>query len=64
VEYLLSVVECEYEKGVPKVFVGGYSQGATISLLATLTGGVRVDGLVVVKGWVARSQSVQEVRLG
>jgi pimeloyl-ACP methyl ester carboxylesterase len=45
------------------VFIGGYSQGATIALLTALTGGVGVDGLAVVKGWVARSQDIRQVCL-
>jgi predicted esterase len=43
------------------VFIGGYSQGATIALLAFLTGGVQVDGLVILRGWVARGQSISQV---
>lgn len=49
--YLLSVVECEYHVGIPRVFVGGYSPGAAVSLLATL------HGLTVIKGWVARNET-------
>jgi lysophospholipase-1 len=60
VTYLLSIVESEKRKGV-KVFIGGYSQGATIALLALLTGGVKVDGLVILRGWVARGQSISQV---
>lgn len=62
--YLLSVVECEYQVGIPRVFVGGYSPGAAVSLLATLTGDLEVDGLGVIKGWIARSEStIKQARL-
>jgi predicted esterase len=44
------------------VFIGGYSQGATIALFTALIGGVGVDGLAVVKGWVARNESIRQVR--
>lgn len=62
VNYLLSLIQCEHEEGVEKVFIGGYSQGATIALYTTLTSGVVVDGLAVVKGWVARSETIRQVR--
>jgi predicted esterase len=60
INYLLSLFQCEYGEGVD-VFIGGYSQGATIALYTALTSGVIVDGLAVVKGWVARSDSIRQV---
>jgi predicted esterase len=45
------------------VYIGGYSQGATIALFTTLTSGVVVDGLAVVKGWVARSDTIRPVSI-
>jgi len=62
VDYLLSLIKTEKAKGV-KVFIGGYSQGATIALLAFLTGGLRVDGLAVLRGWVARNENIRQVGL-
>jgi predicted esterase len=61
IHYLLSLIQCEYGEGVEKVFIGGYSQGATIALYTALTSGVVVDGLAVVKGWVARSDFIRQV---
>lgn len=43
--------------------MGGYSQGATIALFTALTGGVVVDGLAIVKGWVARSDTIRQVSI-
>ena len=60
VEYLLSLVNDEVGEG-KKVFVGGYSQGGVIALLTTLIGGGKVDGLAVVKGWVARNEIIRQV---
>jgi pimeloyl-ACP methyl ester carboxylesterase len=60
IHYLLSLIQCEYGEGVD-VFIGGYSQGATMALYTALTSGVVVDGLAVVKGWVARSEIIRQV---
>jgi predicted esterase len=47
-----------------KVIIGGYSQGATIALRTLLTACQRgLGGLVVLKGWVARSGSISDVSL-
>ena len=58
--YLLSLIEAEKAKGI-EVIIGGYSQGLAIAQLAFLTGGLRVDGLAVLRGWVARNEHIRQV---
>jgi predicted esterase len=70
VQYLLSLIQAELENGLlaKKIYIGGYSQGATIALRTALVGisrlrGNALGGVVVLKGWVARGETIAQVCL-
>lgn len=70
VQYLLSLIQAELASGLPakKIYIGGYSQGATIALRTALVGmsipqGDALGGVVVLKGWVARGETIAHVCL-
>ena len=46
-----------------RIVLGGFSQGATMSILTGLTGEHRLAGLVVLSGWLPLKDKFKEVSL-
>ncbi|KAJ8453714.1 hypothetical protein ONZ45_g19598 [Pleurotus djamor] len=53
----------EIESGMDpsRIVLGGFSQGATMSLLTGLTGNVQLGGIVVLSGWLALKNKFKEM---
>lgn len=46
-----------------RIVLGGFSQGATMSLLTGLTGELKLAGLVVLSGWLPLKQKFKQVSI-
>ena len=56
-EEIHKLIDKEIEKGVQpdKIFIGGYSQGAAMSLIAALKHPVKLGGVIMLSGWIFKN---------
>lgn len=59
------LIENEVRSGIDasRIVLGGFSQGATMSLLSGLTGSHQLAGIAVLSGWVPLRHKFKEVSL-
>lgn len=62
-EYLTSLVQSEIDAGIPadRIVLGGFSQGAAMSIYTGLTSSVKLAGIVALSGWLLLSKTFREV---
>ena len=55
----------ETESGIEpsRIVLGGFSQGATMSLLTGLTGERKLAGLAILSGWLPLQKKFHDVRI-
>jgi predicted esterase len=65
VKLLSSVIQMEVDAGIDpaRIVLGGFSQGATMSLLTGLTGEWKVAGIVALSGWIPLKDKFKAVSL-
>ena len=56
-EEIHKLIDKEIEKGVNpnKIFIGGFSQGAAMSLIAALKHPVKLGGVIMLSGWIFKN---------
>ena len=61
-EYLNGLVKAEIDAGIPseRIVLGGFSQGAAMSLFSALTGPVKLAGVVGLSSWVPLDSKLSE----
>lgn len=59
------LIESEIRSGTDpsRIVIGGFSQGATMSLLSALTGSRKLAGIAVLSGWIPLKHKFKEVGL-
>ncbi|KUI69323.1 Acyl-protein thioesterase 1 [Cytospora mali] len=62
-EYLSSLIQSEMDAGIPadRIVLGGFSQGAAMSIYTGLTSKVKLAGIVSLSGWLLLSKTFREV---
>ena len=61
-EYLNGLVKAEIDAGIPseRIVLGGFSQGAAMSLFSALTGPVKLAGVVGLSSWLPLDSKLSE----
>ncbi|KAK7734756.1 hypothetical protein SLS53_007862 [Cytospora paraplurivora] len=61
-EYLSSLIQSEIDAGIPadRIVLGGFSQGAAMSIFTGLTAKVKLAGIVALSGWLLLSRTFRE----
>lgn len=61
-EYLSSLIQSEIDAGIPadRIVLGGFSQGAAMSIFTGLTAKVKLAGVVALSGWLLLSSTFRE----
>jgi len=59
------LITAETESGTEpgRIVLGGFSQGATMSLLTGLTGERKLAGLAILSGWLPLQKKLHDVRI-
>lgn len=62
-EYLTSLIDKEIADGIPadRIVLGGFSQGAAMSIYTGLTAKAKLAGIVSLSGWLLLSKTFREV---
>ncbi|PSR75439.1 Phospholipase/carboxylesterase/thioesterase [Coniella lustricola] len=62
-EYLNTLIQQEVDAGIPsdRVVLGGFSQGAAMSIYTGLMGKFKLAGIVSLSGWLLLSKTFREV---
>lgn len=62
-EYLTSLIDKEIAEGIPadRIVLGGFSQGAAMSIYTGLTAKEKLAGIVSLSGWLLLSKTFREV---
>lgn len=62
-EYIQGLIKGEIDAGIPanRIVVGGFSQGAAVSLIGGLTSKFKLAGIVVLSGYLALSGQFQSL---
>ena len=60
---ITQLIKAEIDSGLPanRIVLGGFSQGAAMSLLTGLTSELQLAGVVVLSGWLPLKQKFKEV---
>ena len=61
-EYLNGLIQAEIDAGIPseRIVLGGFSQGAAMSLFSALTGPVKLAGVVGLSSWLPLDSKLSE----
>lgn len=62
-EYFSSLIQSEIDAGIPadRIVLGGFSQGAAMSIYTGLTSNVKLAGIVALSGWLLLSKTFRDV---